>query len=617
MQQIVNHRWFTLADLILVFSYGAVVMFRPQIGGWLIVILLIPWGFRLATGRFIHSGAPLNFALALILITAGIGIWAAYDRQAAWEKFWIIIGAIVIFATLINQPKANLGVLAGLVGLLGVIIAIIFLFNNDWTTQSTDFVLIDRAGKWIMAHRLSFGEINIRPNFVGGILAIIIPITTAYAAHSLTVGDKTKAFFSIAIGIVVILSLFLTSSRAAWMALILGLGAWIFWRTSQYLAGKTILSLTVIIILIFSAVIFLSVWIIASYPGGVIGLTELLPGIYGWENRSDLRVNTSKLIGDYPFTGGGLQSFPGLYSQYIMVTPYFLLSYSHNFYLDVILEQGFIGGLAILVVIIGGAAVAIKRYSNHRIGSLSRLLTEAVVISTLIILLHGIADDPLYGEFGSPLLLLIPGIALAIAKNDSSPPALNDTNADGESSNAVSGFISKKLIFPVSLMIMLLILVIGYQRPLLSNWYANLGAVEMSRNELQNWPHNKWNENPDISSLKGAQKLFNQSLDFSPNHRTAWHRLGLISMQRRDFESAQAELENAFLIDPEHRGIRKSLGYAYVWGDRLDQANQILIGINEAKSEMEVYTWWWNENDRLDLSSQANDMVEILVSKQQ
>jgi hypothetical protein len=86
----------------------------------------------------------------------------------------------------------------------------------------------------------------------------------------------------------------------------------------------------------------------------------------------------------------------------------------------------------------------------------------------------------------------------------------------------------------------------------------------------------------------------------------------LISMQERDFGSAQDELEIAFRIDPEHRGIRKSLGYAYVWGDRLDQAERVLEGIAEAKSEMEAYTWWWDENNRSDLSSQANALEKIL-----
>jgi O-antigen ligase len=615
MQQLVNHRWFALADLILVFTYAAAVTIFPQLGGWLIILLLVPLGIRLASGNIAYRSTSLYFILALIAVTAGIGIWAAYDQRAAWEKFWIIIGSILIFSILINQPKANLGVVVSLVGLLGVIIAIIFLLNNDWTNQSSDLGVIERAGDWIMALQLSFGDITIRPNYVGGLLAIIFPLAAAAGIHNIIVGDTTKAVFSIAIGIVIILGLFLTSSRGAWLALFLGLGAWLLWRASQLLAGKTKPSQTGILILVFSLVIITSIWILATYQGGAVGLTELLPGLPSGESRLNLALNTAKLIGDYPFTGGGLQSFPGLYSQYIMVTPYFLFAYSHNFYLDVILEQGFAGGLAILAVIVGGALVAIKQYKYKQKGSLSFLLIEAVVVSTLIILVHGFVDDPLYGETGTPLLLLIPGIALILVNEYPKIGSDDATIGDGRP-NLSTAFRRKKYLLPSIVIILLIIVFFGYRKFILSSWNANLGAVEMSRSELQNWPQNKWNENPDVSSLEASESLFITSIEYSPNQRTSWHRLGLISMQRRDFSSAQVELEVAFQIDPAHRGIRKSLGYAYVWGNKLDQAERVLEGITEAKSEMEVYTWWWDENDRSDLSNQADELAQLLGSAQ-
>jgi hypothetical protein len=38
----------------------------------------------------------------------------------------------------------------------------------------------------------------------------------------------------------------------------------------------------------------------------------------------------------------------------------------------------------------------------------------------------------------------------------------------------------------------------------------------------------------------------------------------------------------------------------------------LLDEIDEAKQEMKVYSWWWEEKDRLDLSSQADEMVSLL-----
>ena len=300
-----------------------------------------------------------------------------------------------------------------------------------------------------------------------------------------------------------------------------------------------------------------------------------------------------------------------------MVTPYFLFSYSHNFYLDVILEQGFAGGFAILIVILGGAWSLINRKKEERENLLIDFLSEAVVVSTLVLLIHGLIDDPLYGGSGSPLLLLLPGLALMLVYIDHPEQDLVELDDRRRTFPRVFNIKTNRLVIPGIVLILIISLVVTFRRTIIASWYANLGAVEMSRWELENWPQDRWNDNPDVSPLGSAETLFEKALDLSSYQRTAWHRLGLIAMQRRDFNMAQAELGRAFEIDPDHRGIRKSLGYASVWGDRLERAESLLDGISEAKDEMEVYTWWWKENDRLDLSSQANEMVSILDTKNQ
>jgi hypothetical protein len=45
----------------------------------------------------------------------------------------------------------------------------------------------------------------------------------------------------------------------------------------------------------------------------------------------------------------------------------------------------------------------------------------------------------------------------------------------------------------------------------------------------------------------------------------------------------------------------------------LNEAVMMLDGVHEAESEMGVYTWWWREKDRQDLSWQATEM-EMLLS---
>ncbi|MEE9188788.1 MAG: O-antigen ligase family protein, partial [Anaerolineales bacterium] len=426
MQQLVGNRWFALGDLLIVFAYGAVVTIWPQLGGWLIVLVMLPWLFRIVAGRLNIEKHAFIVPLALIVITAGIGVWAAYDRQAAWGKFWIIIGAVAVFTALVSQPKENLGVVASLVGLMGVIIAIIFMLNNDWNTQSSDLGVINRAGGWIMANRPSIGPLSLSPNIAGGLLAILVPIPFALGLFSWKKGDRAKAILSLAMGMVVLIGLFLTSSRGAWIALLLGMAVWVLLKVSVYLSVRIRKPSQLVFILLLLLLLIPVLWVIGTFPGGVVGLADRLPGLPSGESRLDLAVNTTKLIGDYPFTGGGLRSFPGLYSQYMMVTPYFLFAYSHNFYLDLFLEQGLLGGIAILAVVLGGAWMLIRRARDVREDSLIAHFTEAVFIGIVVMLLHGLVDDPLYGDTGTPLLLLLPALAIMLVTVENQPLTMTD-----------------------------------------------------------------------------------------------------------------------------------------------------------------------------------------------
>jgi hypothetical protein len=612
MRQLVRSHWFSLADLVLACLCGLLVFVRPQWGGWLILIALIPWLARMLSGNKPFERSGFEVPLLIFIITAGIGIWAAYDKQAAEEKFWIIGVATIIFVALVGQPKANIGGVAGLVGMMGVIIAFYFILGNDWNLQSSDFGVINRVGRWIMTFRPAFEIPPLPPNFAGGLLAMIAPISLLYIYYSWRKRDLQMVIISGIMGFLILATLILTSSRGAFLALLTGAGIWFVWRTSLYFARKSKRSVSLIFLIIISMIAIPIVWFVVAYPGGLIALFDRLPGLASGESRLDLAISASKLIEDYPFTGGGLRSFPGLFSQYIMVTPYFLFAYSHNFYLDIILEQGFLGGLALLVLIFGSAIILARQILVDREDHQLKILGEAVFIGLIVILVHGLVDDALYGDLGTPLLLLLPGIAVMLVR--SWQPADITAEQPENAINTVRDFESmqKGLFFGGVTFVIIMITFFIYQKQLLASWYANIGAVEMSRWELAGWPLDKWNADTDVSPIASAETMFSKSLSFNANQRTSRHRQGLIAMQRRDFGTASEELEWAYELDREHRGIRKSLGYAYVWDGKLDEAQMLLQEINEAEYEMGVYSWWWQELDRRDLAGQAREMEAIL-----
>ena len=79
------------------------------------------------------------------------------------------------------------------------------------------------------------------------------------------------------------------------------------------------------------------------------------------DQRLHLFWSAVELIRDVPFTGGGLDGFPGLYSSYIMINPNFISGYSHNSFLDASIQQGILGGLMLLWIYIGSIVWLVLR----------------------------------------------------------------------------------------------------------------------------------------------------------------------------------------------------------------------------------------------------------------
>ena len=86
----------------------------------------------------------------------------------------------------------------------------------------------------------------------------------------------------------------------------------------------------------------------------------------------------------------------------------------------------------------------------------------------------------------------------------------------------------------------------------------------------------------------------------------------MITLWQQDLDTAVYHLQEAYNEAPSHRGIIKTLGYAYVWQGAFDQALPLLTKIPESRIEMQTYTdYWYNLNQPL-LAEQAAAMAVLL-----
>jgi O-antigen ligase/polysaccharide polymerase Wzy-like membrane protein/tetratricopeptide repeat protein len=598
----IESRWFGLADLACASLSGALCYSQPGLGGWPLLIALIPWAVRVAvarTGRFSFRRTWFDLPLVLFLLTAAVGVWTAYDQGRAWAKFWVMVSAVAVFYALASQPRANLWLVAGLASALGVYVAGYFLMTANWETLPADIGFLNRLGlKWMSIRP----ELSLHPlydNVAGGLTAMLLPFPLAIAVQAWRERRIPMGVFALATGALTGVGLLMTSSRVAWFALAAAMGMWAIWGLSGHIARRIRRPRGLIFTLVMLAVCSPVAVFIASYPGDLASLANRLPGLPNGTSRLDLAQDTLRLAQDFLYTGGGLGAFSGLYSRYVRLILVFLFGYSHNFLLDVALEQGVFGLLALLIVMLGGAAMlAGQIWREPDAASGVGLLRWAALAGLIVVGLHGLLGDALYSEGGTPLLFLFTGMAIALmpATRLAAPgPGVVRRWTTGMAAAAAG---------------CALLLIVFYQ-PLLSSWYANLGAVQMARLELAGWRDDVTND-PAKPDLSAAEASFDQALKLNPRNRTAHYRLGLIAMRDGDYTSAAAHFEAVYQLDKGDRGVNKALGYTYVWMGELDRATSLLIGIPEAREEMNDYAWWWETQGRGDLAARAAQAVARL-----
>lgn len=592
-----NHRWYEIAELGLVFVCAVVMMFLPAASGWLFLISLLPSAGRLLAGTLPYKTTPLYLPMALFLITACVGVWVSYDRNAAWAKFWLLAEAVLIFYVISHQPEQNWRVVVGFIIALEIFLVSWFLLTYDWKASPTEFNLFNRVGIWWENIRPEVASGSLSADKAGDLIATFLPFTLLLVFLCPKTRRWPAYLLSLAVIGFVLCGLLLTGSITSWLALAVAFVVWLLWQLSSILANRLLKNLFVVYVLSMLLISTGVAEISLIFFGKTIASANLQSGSGISIGRLEAATDTIRLMKDYPFTGAGLAAFAGHYSRYILDIPFFFFNTSHNIFLDVAFEQSSVGLLAWLVVVGGSFWLLLNSRQKSP-------LWWAVFMSLSVVTIQGLADDPLYGGSGTALLFVLPGLAVALSN-----PGEANIGAD----RSEAGITRKKLLLISSLILLAgALLIILFWPHLRAQWYANLGAIDMAKVELAGFPSGKWDEGQNIPALADAENLFQQSLSIDESNFTAHYRLGLIDMLARDFEAAQAHLERALVVQPGHRGVRKELGYCYVWTGNYKQAIPLLAGISETPNELDAYAWWWRTQGRDDLAVGAGTMRQEL-----
>jgi putative inorganic carbon (HCO3(-)) transporter len=576
--------WFPYVDLAVVAVAGGVWYAFPQAGAWPLILALAPWAGRYLLVRRLTRRTPFDLPLAIFVLTAGLSVWAAYDRQAAWPKFWLIVGGVLLFYALVNAEPigaARLWFLA----LFGAAVALYFLATDDWDAYPAKIEAFTRLGRALQAPLPVLPGHRLHPNVAGGLMAMMLPFSgwvtlrTWRARWPWTPAHVLASIGSAASLALTAFGLLLTTSRGAWLALAAALLLAALWFLSALLSHGSPERRAWIFPALLALLLAVALAVGVAWPGGIPALVDAIPGPSTGLDRMQLLRNTFTLVRDYPLLGAGLAGFQMLYSSYVLLLHVGYTVHSHNLFLNVAVEQGLPALLALAWMALLFAVAVWRGLFRSSSRAASGALGVAA-LSFVILLFHGLVDDVLYGS-RAVLLLFVP-LAFAVPSLERQPrPRLAPRRALS--------------LVPVALVLLMAAALI-WRRPVLSLWYSNLGAVHQSQAELSVY---SWPEWPIQDAVRRAVDLgrpvseFERALAFDPHNATANRRLGMIELSLGEYGDALRHLEAASSAEPASETTCQLLGEALIVNGRVAEGQALWATLGAEQSQLAARVFWY------------------------
>jgi O-antigen ligase len=586
---------------------GAIWNLSSRAGAWPLLLVLAPWGLRWILSGRPSRRSPFDVPLLLFLVTAAVSVWAAFDRSAAWLKFWRIVGAVALFCALYNAaPLARKRV--WLLSFLGAVVAVYFLATVDWVTYPAKIAGLTRLGKSIQALLPPLSLERLHPNVAGGALAMMAPfagLAALWAWRDLRAwrlprsagqaASRARTWLALALALgcllIILFGLLMSTSRGAWAALACALLLTVLWLVASRASRSRPALHPWLFPGLVSLLLVLALVVAVVWPGGIIAALGTLPGPNTSISRVELWRNSLTLVRDYPLGGGGLGSFQMLYSTYVLFLHVGFITHGHNQLMDVAVEQG-IPAVLLLLLMWGLMAAMVRTAARrgsgvrHEESASNAWAAESMAAAGLclvVVLVHGLVDDVLYSSRAVWLLFL----PLAFA-------AWPQVAGPGRESPAPR-IRRWEVALPAGLAVILMVALV-WRRPLSSAVYSNLGAVHQSQAELSvySWP--QWPLQDEVRrtiDLGRPIAEFERALALDPHNATANRRLGLIDLSLARYDQALVHLLAAYAVEPGSEATRKLLGEAYLANGQLAEGRALWSTVANRAGELNARVFWY------------------------
>jgi O-antigen ligase len=592
LRHLVEDPWFSSVRLGAVVVAWALWAWNPS-WGWTVALALAPWLFQVLAWKPSFRPTFLDTFLVLFLLTAGVGLWAGYDRDGSlavfsksvgsnpigWQKLrGLLLAALLYYALVATKTATGQRQALGLLTGLGAAVALVFAATHDWAAQPPKWELLARLGEAIQAPLPPLPRGLLNPNGVGGMVAPLLPLSLGLAAD-VSRKQTWPRVWGLLTGAAMALGLLLTTSRGAWIgvggALALG-GAW--WLTGRLGRQKRRLAFFAGLLVLGLLAAFLTIIGVTPLRAMTLESLDLI-------NRLDIFSQAVLLVRDYPFTGCGLGNFPLVHSTYALLIHVPILVHAHSLLLDIAVEQGIIGAVAAAVMWGGAGWLGMRELA---LSEDPRPVLAAGLLSLAVLVIHGLTDDPIYCGVAIPELWAPTGVVVATLRDRKTGcPMVREW---------------RRLAVGIPLLGLLLLGLFG--RKLTATWYANLGAVAQTLVELPAYDYKHF-DNPTLDQIRqredlsAAEAYFGRALALHPGQVTARTRLAHIALGRGEYETALGHTQAAWEAGHRDRLTRLLLGDALVAQGRVEEAATVVRGLGWAEWRLNGQVWYryWIDED--------------------
>ncbi len=580
---------------------GVLRVLEPLLVGVGIGLGLLPWLARwLVLGRSSHP-TFIGGALALLGSSGLVGVWASYDPTLSWPLLLTLLGSISLFFAVANTgfPSRRVG---EVLGVTAGLLAFYFVGQYGYFYYPYEGGWLPDLGRLTGSVLPNFVIFTLHPNAVAGFLASgwLLSLVLTWQARG---GERVVWMLT---AVVVSYGLLISESRGAWLGLVAVAGIW-----AWLIIPRRNLRLALGGVGLLGAALGFYVFYYGLSNG--LEIPFLSPTLNTAQSRLILYRNSLNLWGDYLVTGIGLgDTFAFVYSRYQLLIPYRFLSYAHNLFLSVGLGLGLLGVTALIWLLFSFYQFVIKAETKGDFGSSSLSLFRAAWLGATATFIHGLTDAPQLAGSGwtMPMLFAILGLTVAVGR----PALLKGEDNEKVDEGLVSPY-RRGLWVKVGVIAGLLIIVAIFWRSLLSTWYVNMGAIHQTRADLASDLGDSTRE----AEIRLAVDDFAHALNLNPAQAAANRRLGLIALDRENFETAVAYLEQAYPQEPGNQATLKALGLTYLWLGRLNDAEVLLWQLDD-RGEMieELGNWsnWRKSQGQIELSNYAYRMAQRLKSEE-